>query len=209
MSERGFRRKRKGLTVMAPFREAFQNGMVFVYGTASSDPAMVRWCRNKARLDAEVFWYRGNGALRLMSDTAFLAAVEKNPDEWSERNVILYGGRDSNQAYSSLLEECPIDVGQGFVRVGERQWTGDQYGCLFVRPKKGSKQALVGVQAGSGITGCRVLDHVPLFVSGVGLPDYVVVTPDVFESTTKGIVAAGYFDHRWRLVEPGRDEGAP
>lgn len=193
--------EQKGPHRYGPFREAFQNEMVFVYGTAASNPEVNRWCQQKARLDAEVFWYRGNGAVQVVSDRVFLAGLEKDPVRWAERNVILYGGKNSNRAYSVLVGDSPVEVGDGVVRVGDQRWTGDRFGCLFVRPRKGTGRALVAVQAGSGIVGCRVLDHVPIFVSGVGLPDYVVVTPKVFESAPEGIIAAGYFDHQWELPQ--------
>ena len=40
------------------------------------------------------------------------------------------------------------------------------------------------------------------FVSGVGIPDYVVWSTDVLAEGDGGVLAAGWFDHRWQ-VQPG------
>ncbi len=190
----------KGPHRYGPFREAFQNHVVFVYGTGGTREE-VQWCLNKARRDAEVFWYRGNGAAKVMSDSEFLGALSQGRRGYEDNNVVLYGGKDCNRAYDVLVREAPIEVSRGRVRLGKRVWGGGDFGVLFVYPRAGTDRALVAVQAGTGERGREVLDQVTLFVSGVGIPDYVIARPEVFRSRAEGIVAAGFFDQRWKLPE--------
>jgi hypothetical protein len=52
------------------FKLAFTNNMVFVYATNGSAEEN-EWYKNKARFDAETFWYRGNGSIDIIPDTDF------------------------------------------------------------------------------------------------------------------------------------------
>src|SRR5262249_18428127 len=79
-----------------PFKQAFHNRMLFVYGTQGSSEEK-QWAFARARYDAETFWYRGNGSVDVISDLDF--DPKKDPD----RNVILYGNAETNRAWSALL----------------------------------------------------------------------------------------------------------
>ncbi|RYG42980.1 alpha/beta hydrolase, partial [bacterium] len=118
-------------TRSGPFRLAFGERMMFVYGTAGT-PEENAWAMQKARYDAEQFWYRGNGTADVIPDTAFDARREK------DRSVILYGNRDTNRAWPGLLAGSPVDVDMKGVKIGEREIGGDNLACLFLRPREGS-----------------------------------------------------------------------
>jgi hypothetical protein len=60
----------KGPQRSGPFKDAFRNGMMFVYGTKGTKEENA-WAYAKARYDAEVWWYRGNGAVDVIADTDF------------------------------------------------------------------------------------------------------------------------------------------
>jgi predicted esterase len=185
----------KGPDRYGPFREAFRNHMVFVYGTKGSAEENA-WALAKARYDAESFWYRGNGSIDVLGDKEFDPAAER------DRNVILYGNADSTAAWKALLGDSPVQVRGGVVRVGDREEKGDELACLFVRPRPGSDRALVGVVTGSGVTGMRLTDRLPYFVSGVGYPDCVVFGPEVLSKGTTAVRGAGFFGMDW-TVEKG------
>jgi hypothetical protein len=182
----------KGPDRAGPFKDAFRHRMIFVYGTNGS-PEQNAWAFAKARYDAETFWYRGNGSVDVMADVEFDAASQ--PD----RGVILFGNADTNSAWAGLLPDCPIDVRDGSVRVGEKSLEGDRFTCLFIRPRVDSDVASVGVIAGSGIAGMRLANQLPYFVSGVGYPDWIVLTPDLLERGARGVIGAGFFDRNWSL----------
>jgi pimeloyl-ACP methyl ester carboxylesterase len=185
----------KGPHRYGPFKEVFRNRMVLVYGTKGT-PEENAWAYAKARFDAETWWYRGNGAVDVLADTAF------NADRDRERNVILYGHAESNAAWPALLGDSPVQVRRGQVRVGDRTEKGDDLGCLFVRPRPGSERALVGVVGGTGLHGMRLTDRLPYFVSGVGYPDLVVLGPEAPLQGVKGLRLAGFFGADWS-VEKG------
>ncbi len=174
-----------------PFKEAFRNRMVLVYGTGG-DESVRKWAFARARLDAEAFWYRGNGSVDIVPDTQFDAARE--PD----RNVILYGNRETNRAWDAVLERSAVDVTATGIRVGRKMLSGGDLAAAFVQPRRGSDRALVGVVGGSGLAGMRLTDRLPYFVSGAGFPDCLVLDPKSLLTGSAGVRAAGFFGSDWR-----------
>jgi hypothetical protein len=126
---------------------------------------------------------------------------------------MLYGNRDTNAAWPGLLAGSPVDVARGRVLVGERELRGEDLACLFIRPRRDSDTACVGAVAGSGIVGMRLTARVPYFTSGVGLPDWIVLGPEVCEQGVDGIRSAGFFGVDWSLSAPdsawGNDPAKP
>mgnify|MGYP002623732475 FL=1 len=171
-----------------PFKRAFANRFVFVYGAGDAE-GMAR-----ARYEQQVWWYRANGDVEAVDDATFLR------DGYAGRNVILFGNASVNRAFARVLPaDCPVHVREGAIRAGRRSWAGDDLGCLFVVPRAGDPAALVGVFGATGARGARLGYALLPFVSGVGYPDYVVFGPSVLERGTEAAAAAGWFDHAWRL----------
>jgi pimeloyl-ACP methyl ester carboxylesterase len=183
----------KGPHRYGPFKEAFRNRVVFVYGTQGT-AAENAWALAKARFDAETFWYRGNGSIDVLADRAFDAAADR------DRNVILYGNADGNAAWKALLADSPVQVGRGRICVGDREEKGEDLGCLFLRPRPHSDRAVVGVVTGSGVAGMRLTDRLSYFFSGVGYPDCLVLGPDVLTHGSQGVRAAGFFGLDWGVA---------
>jgi hypothetical protein len=183
----------KGPHRYGPFKDAFRNRMLFVYGTKGT-AAENAWSYAKARFDAETFWYRGNGSVELRADVDFDAAKA------SDRNVILYGHAESNAAWPSLLGASPVQVRRGVVRVGERETKGDDLACLLVRPRPGSDRALVGAVSGTGLAGLRLTDRMPYFLAGVGYPDCIVLGADTLTRGAEGVRVAGFFGTDWGVA---------
>lgn len=185
----------KGSHRNGPFKEGFQHRMLFVYGTRGT-AAENQWAFAKARFDAEAYWYRGNGSIDVIPDTALdLRAT-------LDRGVVLYGNADNNAAWPLLLKDSPIQVGRGRVKVSGRELTGDDLACLFVRPKAGSDVACVMAVSGTGVSGMRLNDRVAYFMAGVALPDCTVFGPDCLSAGPDGVRCAGYFGVDWS-VEAG------
>jgi pimeloyl-ACP methyl ester carboxylesterase len=178
-----------------PFKDAFRNHMMFVYGTHGSAEENA-WALAKARFDAETFWYRGNGFVEMIPDSEF------DPTKEPERNVILYGNSATNSAWKSLLAESPVQVGPGIVKIGDREVKGDNLGCMFIQPKAGLNHASVGAITGTGLKGMRTLDRMPIFVSGIAYPDLFLVDSEMLTSGMKGVRCAGFFGIDWK-VESG------
>lgn len=183
----------KGPHRYGPFKDAFRNRVTFVYGTKGT-PEENAWAFAKARYDAETFWYRGNASVDVIPDTAFDAAKD------AHRNVILYGNADTNAAWNALLSDSPVQVRRGSARIGEREVTGDDLACLFVRPRPNSDTACIGVVSGTGIVGMRLTDRLPYFLSGVGFPDCIVLGSETLSQGSAGVRVAGYFGLDWSVA---------
>ena len=182
----------KGPHRYGPFKDAFRHRMIFVYGTQGNTEETA-WAFNKARYDAETFWYRGNGSVDVIADTAFV------PRAVPDRSVILYGNADTNAAWKPLLGDSPVQVERGAIIAGDHELHGHDLACLFIRPRPGSDVACVGVVSGSGPAGMRLTDRLPYFVSGVGYPDCIILSPEVLSKGAEGVRAAGYFGLDWSL----------
>ncbi len=178
----------KGPERSGPFRDAFRRRVQLVYGTRGTAEENA-WALAKARFDAETFWYRGNGSIDVVPDSAF------DPRAEPDRNVVLYGHAGSNAAWSNLLGDGPVQARRGSIRLGGKVIEGDGLACLFVRPRAGSDGAVVGVVSGTGVVGMRRSDRLPYLTTRGAYPDFTVLDGD-------GPVAAGFFGVDWS-VESG------
>ncbi len=173
------------------FKDAFKNRAVLVYGTHGSARENA-WARAKARYDAEIFWYQGNGSFEVIADTDFA------PAGFSDRNVIIYGHAGMNSAWRSLLGKSPVQVQGGRLTMGGRTLGGQDLGCLFIQPRPDSDIASVGVVAGTGIAGLRLTNNLPYLYPGYGFPDVLIAGPSLLTEGLAGVEAAGFFGPDWR-----------
>ena len=179
-----------------PFKRAFDNAFLLVYGTAGDDAEDAALLA-RARYDAERWRYRANGCAPCIADTELLKDYKPNG-----RNVILYGNADTNAAWSTVFpESCPILPRRGKVTIGKRSWEGEEYGLLFTYPLKGDPGALAAAVADTGILGSRLTLRPPYFASGVGIPDFVLFGKEILTQGDAGVRLAGFFDHAWKVAE--------
>ncbi len=176
-----------------PFKRSFRKNFVVVYGTGGSEE-MKNATRGRARFDAQVWWYRGNGGAEVIPDKQF------SQTEYKNRNVILYGNADNNSAFKSVIGDSPITVKNERLVVGEKTFLGADISTFYVRPRKGSKKHLVGVVGGTGPYGIRatMVEHV--FNVPDGHPDFYV-----WRRTKSGsgeefeVLGAGIFGPDWSM----------
>jgi hypothetical protein len=175
-----------------PFKRAFANRFVLVYGTGGDD-AEDRELLEKARYDSEVWAYRANGDANLMSDAQFLKG------DFENCNVIVYGNADTNRAWGAVFDDdCPIQAKRGVMTVNGAKHEG-VVAAAFVRPRRGSDVALAAAFADTGAAATRMFYAFPVFSSGVGIPDYVVFGPGFLREWDGDVRAAGWFDYAWRM----------
>lgn len=185
----------KNPDLCGPFKRAFDERFVLVYGT-SGDDAEDRELLERARHDQLAWWYRANATPRIVTDAQFVA------EGFRGRNVILYGNRDSNSAWKRVVaEDAPFDARRGEMRVGKRAWKGDDLGMVVVYPRADDPTGLVGAFADSGVRGARLGYALAPFVSGVGYPDYALYSGATLAKGDGGVLAAGWFDAQWRYDE--------
>jgi dienelactone hydrolase len=182
----------KGAARNGTFKEAFNHRMIFVYGTAGNEQENA-WAYNKARYDAEVWYYRGNGAVDMVADKDF------NDDLYRDRGVVLYGNATTNSAWKKLLGNCPIEVKRGSVTAGAKRFEGNDLGAYFTWPRAGSSTASVAVVSGTGLPGMHAAEANQYFAAGSGFPDYMIFSTEMLRHGSKGIRLAGFYGNDWSL----------
>jgi dienelactone hydrolase len=186
--------KHKNPVRYGTFKEAFNHRMVFVFGTKGSQNEN-EWAYNKARYDAEVWYYRGNGAVDVIADVNF------KPENFKDRGVIIYGNADTNLAWIKLLKDCPIHVSRDRIRLGTVNYPGSDLGAYFAWPRNDSHIAMVGVVTGTGLQGMRTAEPNQYFAAGSGFPDYLIFSASMLKDGASGIKATGFFNNEWKLDE--------
>jgi pimeloyl-ACP methyl ester carboxylesterase len=171
------------------FKEAFNHRFILVYGTGGG-PEENEWMLSRARYDAETFWYRGNGSVDIVSDQEWKGFAEEN------RSVIVYGNASVNEAWKELLVDSPIALERGEWRIPGEASVSD-VAVLMVRPRPGSEVASVGAIGGTNLRSMRSTNRIPIFSSGTGYPDVLIVSPDYLERGAEAVVLTGYFGHDW------------
>ena len=189
----------KGPHRYGTFKDGFRNKMIYVYGTIGSQQEN-EWSLNKAKYDAETWYYRGNGAVEIITDKAY--SIEK----YKDRGVVLYGNKASNAAWSALLSECPIRVERNKISVGKSTWIGEDLGAYFVWPIPGSSIASVSVVAGTGIKGMNAALANQYFAGASGFPDFMIFSLDMLHAGAAAIKTVGFFDNDWKICKEDQEE---
>lgn len=185
-------RKQKNSIRYGGFKNAFDNNVVLVYATKGTTEEN-EWNQNRARFDAETFYYRGNGSIEVIADTEYA------PSKYKDRNVVLYGNKDNNKAWNILLKDSPIQVSKEKIVVGNKTYAGDDLGIYFVYPNPNSEIASIGVVAGTGEKGMKATSP-NNYISGItGFPDFMIFRSDILKDGLDGVEVADFFDNNWQL----------
>ncbi len=161
-----------------PIKEVMRNNMVFIYDTKGTAEENA-WMLAKARYDAEQFWYRGNGGVKVLSAVDVIRNGEKGT--W-----VLYGNAKINRLWST---KAPIKLEPNQIKTTEKTLEGS-FGSIFWFDDRGRSIVCVG---GTDLAAMRATERLPLFVSGVGYPDWVVFKPSVVAEGYPGVLGAGYW----------------
>ncbi|MBS7256620.1 carboxylesterase family protein [Flavobacterium branchiicola] len=172
------------------FKFAFNNNVVFVYATGGSATER-EWYLNRARFDAETFYYRGNGSIDVIADKEF--SLEK----YKDRNVIIYGNASNNSAWKLVLKNSPIQIDNQQVKIGSKVLKGDDLAAYFVVPRNDSKTAMIGVVAGTAEKGMKAT-WANNYISGItGFPDVMIFKADLLLNGLPDMKVSGFFDNDW------------
>ncbi len=174
----------KGPSRYGTFKDAFRHNVVFVYGTHGTKEEN-EWAFDKARFDAETFWYQRGGSVDIVSDKEFKTGVD--PD----RSIILYGNDETNSAWHEVLDQSPVSVSDGKLIFDKKVMKGKDYACFMIRPRKGSTIASVGVVGGTGIEGMKLTYTVPYLEPWYSLPDLTVLNVSMLSRESKNSDSAG------------------
>ena len=151
------------------------------------------WAYNKARFDAETWWYRGNSALNLMSD------VEVKRQQSDLKNVVIYGNPATNSYLKEIapkVRNLPFASNGLDISVGDKKLKED---CGLLWGGVSQTGYRIGIIGGNSSLGCRTTERVPVFLSGVHFPDFYAVTNEMYLRASKGVAAAGFYDPNWEF----------
>ncbi|MCX2480698.1 alpha/beta hydrolase-fold protein [Pedobacter sp. MC2016-15] len=174
------------------FKEGFNHRMVFVYGTAGT-ALENEWSLNKARYDAETWYYRGNGAVDIIADKAY------SPAQFKGRNVVLYGNSVTNGAWKLLLGDSPVQIDRMGIQAGKKTFKGDDLAINFVWPIKGTEKNSVSVIAGTGLKGLNAAFANQYLAGGSGFTDVFIYRLDMLKEGARRIEMATFFNNNWEL----------
>ena len=174
------------------FKEAFQHKMVFVYGTKGNAEENA-WMLNKAKYDAETWYYRGNGAIDIIADNEFDSV------KYAGRGIILFGNMTTNSIAGNLLKDCPIKINSGFAVVGADTLKGNDLGSYHLWPNQNNGFSSIALIGGTGLKGMRAAEANQYFAGGSGFPDFMIFSLDMLEKGETAVKAAGYYNNKWQL----------
>ncbi|WP_242082996.1 alpha/beta hydrolase-fold protein [Aestuariivivens sediminis] len=174
------------------FKDAFRHNVLLVYATQGTETEN-EWYYNRARFDAETFWYRANGHIDMVRDVDFSLKAYPN------RNVVLYGNADNNAAWDQLLKNCPIQVKDYGVNINGKTLFGNQWGMYFIVPRTDSDLASVGVVTATGSKGMKAAYMNHYLVNGTTFPDVVLFDDTVLTEGMRAVKWAGFFGNDWSI----------
>jgi hypothetical protein len=166
-----------------------------VYGTRGTLEERI-WALAKARYDAETILVRKNGSVDVVADTAF------NVNQDRDRNVVLYGNASTNSAWPLIMSTSSVQLRGDGVWIERRPELGEGLACVFIRPRRGSDESVVGIVGGNDIAGMRTTDRMPYFVNGAMFPDLLLFGANSLTEGNADVRAAGFFGRVW-TVDPG------
>ena len=182
----------KGVSRGGGLKDAFRHRMIFVYGTKGT-PEENKWAEQKARFDAESWYYRGNGAVDIISDIQYDEVMHKG------RGLVLYGNATTNALYPRFMKASPVRIERGRAYVGNRVFDGDDLSGAYVWPNPEDPFTSVALIGGSGIKGMRAADANQYFAGGSGFPDFIIHGADITRKGAESLLATGFYDQRWQL----------
>jgi poly(3-hydroxybutyrate) depolymerase len=141
------------------------------------------------------------------------AAKDVSDADKTNRNLILFGSRDSNPLLREIGDALPVELTKSGFRLGQKNFEGKNFGLRMVRPSPWNAARLVGVCCGAWWGTTLPVNH-----KWDLLPDYIIydgtqterfgaqsahggVATEHYE--TNRAIRAGFFDGNWNLPDAG------
>jgi pimeloyl-ACP methyl ester carboxylesterase len=186
-------RKRHGL--QGPIDDAFMDSFLMVRPTGKSTNDKVgRWVEGELAHALEHWRRQFRGDARVKEDTAV------NDADIAAHNLVLWGDPSSNQLLGRIADRLPIHWSSAGIEVGHQTFPSADHAAILIYPNPLNPQRYVVLNSGFTF---REYDYLNNARQTPKLPDYAVVDvrPPVTSRLPGGVVAAGFFDERWELVE--------
>jgi hypothetical protein len=115
-------------------------------------------------------------------------------------NLVLWGDEESNRLLAKIADKLPIRWQEGKIIVGKDTFPADTMMPILVFPNPLNPHRYVVLNSGFTF---REYDYLNNARQVPKLPDWAVVNTSVKPTSRApgGIVAAGFFDEQWRLVD--------
>ncbi|MCK4815788.1 hypothetical protein KA005_08460, partial [bacterium] len=175
-----------------PIIDVYSSRFIYIYGTSGTlkdTEVNLREARQDA-LDWRT-WANGNSVIK--SDQ------EVTSEDIETNNLILYGGPETNALVARIKDKLPIRIEKNCIRVGDREFRGEDIGVKFVYPNPINPSRYVLINA--GVTS-KAVDKIhrlgdPLYDP---LPDYIIFSRQDVSFDRHFFLAAGFFDRNWEIA---------
>lgn len=173
-----------------PIKGAYYEPFILIYGTLGDSTTTARLL-STARGQAQAWWVRANGRVRIVPDTSVT-------DEMIERyDLVLYGNAEQNVITAGIEKNLPVRIEDGRFVLANEVLPPEASAALFVyyNPLNPDKKVLV--REGIGSDGLKLSGYFSTMYSGAGLPDYIIWSEGVSDKGWGGVVKAGFFTADW------------
>ncbi len=158
---------------------------ILVYGTIGDDVSTGNYIA-QARYQAFAWWYRANGYVEIIPDTAVTGEVIKN------YNLVLFGNPLTNSIVKKINKDMPLKIKNESVYYNKQKIDGTDLCVVQVCPNPLNPEKLVCLYEPSTQEAEKYMGFfVPLY-AGAGLPEFVVYDQSVLKYGWAGVKAAGF-----------------
>ncbi|BCM92459.1 hypothetical protein IAD21_04339 [Abditibacteriota bacterium] len=170
----------KSPTLCGPFKSLMRDPFTIIYGN------------DRDRKDAQKFakeWSDCADGTIIIKSASTISGTDKR-----ERNIILFGTRDSNSVLREIADKLPLELRTEGFRKGTQFTSGKNLGLRMVWHSPWASGRLIGICSGAWWG-----DDLPLNHKWDLLPDYIVYHGDQHDKDdTNTAVIAGNFDGSWQ-----------
>jgi len=180
-----------------PFKSLMRGSFTLVYGDERDHKDALRFARE---------WSDCADGIAPVEAASDVSEADK-----ANRNLILFGTRDSNPLIHEIGDALPVELLPTGFRMGTKRFEGHNLGLRMVRPSPWNNARLIAICSGAWWGTDLPINH-----KWDLLPDYIVYDgaptpfiPDARLPTasehyeTQHAVRAGFFDGNWDLVDAG------
>ena len=189
----GAPRKVPGL--QGPIDDAFLDSFLMVRPTGSSRHERTdAWVKGEMKHAIEHWRKQFRGDARVKDDADITDA------DIADCNLVLWGDEESNRLLAKIADKLPLRWQEGKIIVGKQTFPADTMMPILVFPNPLNPHRYVVLNSGFTF---REYDYLNNARQVPKLPDWAVVNTSV-KPTSRApgeIVAAGFFDEQWRLVD--------
>ena len=186
---------RKVPGLQGPIDDAFLDSFLMVRPTASSPRKQTgAWVEAEMQHAIEHWRKQFRGDARVKDDSAITDV------EIADNNLVLWGDPTSNRLLAKIADKLPIRWQDDQLIVGKKTYAAETVMPILIFPNPLNPRRYVVLNSGFTF---REYDYLNNARQVPKLPDWAVVNTSVKPtSRVPGeIVAAGFFDERWQLVD--------